>query len=78
MEKPAILIQKQGRRVVVDLTTRLLEVGSVGLDFSPGDPLCMEAYQKIKELQDELDFIPPNVRRIWRNARAVRDRGGPL
>ncbi len=61
-----------------DLMRRLKEAGSVGLDMSPGDPLCMEAYQKIKELEDEIDIVPPNVRRIWRNTRAVRDCGGSL
>ncbi len=61
-----------------DLTRRLKEAGSVGLDRSPGDPLCMEAYERIEELEEELDHIPPHVRKKYRGIAAVLACGGSL
>ena len=78
MEKRATLIQKQGRRVVDDLMRRLKEAGSTGLDLSPGDPLCRGAYERIVELEEELNCIPPDIRKKYREIKAVRDCGGTL
>ncbi len=61
-----------------DLMRRLKEAGTVGLDLSPGDPLCMEAYERIEELEEELDHIPPHVRKKYREIEAVTACGGSL
>ena len=78
MVKHVTLTQRQEGRVVNDLMRRLKEAGSTGLDLSPGDPLCMEAYERIKKLEEELDYIPPNVRKKYREIKAVIDCGGSL
>ncbi len=37
------------------LKKNLYEAGHIGLDMSPGDPLCLEALQYITLLEFELD-----------------------
>jgi hypothetical protein len=40
---------------VEELLERLKEAGSMGLDLSPGDPLCMETYHFIRALQEKVN-----------------------
>jgi len=48
-------------------------------DELPEGHSAKEELKKLKESQDEIDGIPPNVRRIWKEVRAtVRDCGGSL
>ncbi len=40
-----------------DLMKRLKEAGSIGLDMSPGDPLCMEALVEIEKMEKALQLV---------------------
>lgn len=61
----------------MSLLDKLLEASSPGLDMSPGDPLCGEAYQQITKLQaavkDTLKEIARQESRPPRQAEPYED-----